>query len=103
MDSMSVRSFTKSMLPGTIQAYHLGLDGTDYLKGIFFARMLHGDWRNAYLVLEKVLYYWLNIQGLEIFLATALTCGPISEGYQIFLQPLEISQLHKAHKICFTT
>ncbi|TKA77119.1 hypothetical protein B0A49_03224 [Cryomyces minteri] len=85
--------------PGTFSEYHLspraivpdraapmifpGLHMT-LLQGILTARILHGDWRNAYLALDTALRLFPT-QVPHRFFELFLYERPLAEGYQVFL------------------
>ena len=88
-----------ALFPGDFSAYHLSpgaivpdrgrptmISGVrmSLLQGILTARLLHGDWRNAYLALDTALRLYptqLPPRIHELFLFER----PISEGYKVFM------------------
>ncbi|KAI9720643.1 MAG: hypothetical protein M1812_002823 [Candelaria pacifica] len=85
--------------PGQFSEYHLSpgaivMDPTQatamagtrmfLLQGIMTARVLHGDWRNAYLALDTALRLYPN-QVPPRFFELVIYERPVSEAYRVFL------------------
>jgi hypothetical protein len=92
--------------PGSFAEYHMRPDGIlpdrgqytsipgaslSLLQGILTARVLHGDWRNAYLSLDTALRLYPDETPPRIFEIFTLE-RPISEAYMIFLMMCRCSK-----------
>ena len=74
----------EAIVPDRTKPLQLSGASLSLLQGILTARLLHGDWRNAYLALDTSLRLYLDqVPGrvFELFVYER----PLSEGYRVFL------------------
>ena len=73
----------ESMLPKSIQASFFRTPRLALSRGIFFTRIRHGGWRNAYLSLDIIFRIWTTtVDGRVLEIAFAFRT--VHESYQIF-------------------